>query len=576
MIILIMFLAAMSMQGVSSLEGTLMKAGTKEPVPNAMVELRADTDDRVQYIVASGDDGRYAFQNVRAGRYRLAATHTGFVPMELGQRGAGKKGQPIDVGSNQHIANLELVMTPTAAIFGRIYGKNGQPVIKATVQALKPVYQNGRRTLTAVQTALTNDLGEYRLFWLPPGQYFVGVKAPNWGTFGDSVTLNSSVAFSANSVLGNRYSTPVSDPMSPLRSGAPASEDTRYLPVYFPNTADDQAAQQIVLRPADNIGGIDILLAPLRTRRVRGVVIDGETGKPLAATPGFASTIQTIPATDGPTAIINQTTAAFDVQVSQGPVVLSLADRARTGRIELPAGDIDLDGIPFIVTTGYRFAGQILIEGIDPSIGDPRLSSLRVTLRNEPSVFALTPPPESGVPTASGAFTIQSATAGLYRVNIAPILNLATTVAVPAALQNMYVKSIHIGDTDVMKDGLRLGVEPPVSPLVIVIGTTPGAIAGSVVTDKNGPASQVTVVLAPDTEQRMRVDLYRSVTTDATGRFTLDRIPPGEYKLFAWESVDGNIWQDTEFIRANEDMGKAVTIGAGSKAEIQLVVIPAK
>ena len=50
---------------------------------------------------------------------------------------------------------------------------DGQPAVNATVQALKATYPDGKRVLKPVQTAITNDLGEYRLFWLPPGSYFV-------------------------------------------------------------------------------------------------------------------------------------------------------------------------------------------------------------------------------------------------------------------------------------------------------------------------------------------------------------------------------------------------------------------
>ena len=61
----------------------------------------------------------------------------------------------------------------TAAIAGRVYDRYGDPVGNANVQALKYVWQDGKRLLTAVQTVRTNDLGEYRLFWMQPGQYVV-------------------------------------------------------------------------------------------------------------------------------------------------------------------------------------------------------------------------------------------------------------------------------------------------------------------------------------------------------------------------------------------------------------------
>src|SRR5205809_6605362 len=69
-----------------------------------------------------------------------------------------------------------LAMPPTGSIAGRVYDKNGEPLGNAEVMAMRQVYKDGRRTLTIVQTVATNDRGEYRLFWLAPGRYYVSAK----------------------------------------------------------------------------------------------------------------------------------------------------------------------------------------------------------------------------------------------------------------------------------------------------------------------------------------------------------------------------------------------------------------
>ena len=573
--ILSMIFAALFVQNAASVEGAVTKPGTNEPVSKAIVELRRDADDTVQYTAATSDDGKYVFRNVRPGKYRVVATRTGYVRVEYGQRRPGKRGTPIEV-SSERVAGLQLVMAPTAAIFGRIYGPDGKPVIKASVQALKTSYQNGRRVLTAVQTSLTDDLGEYRLFWLTPGQYFVGVNAPNWNILGDSVTVNGAITTPSpgNAVVGMRFFSPVNDPLTGLRSQNPGGEPARYVPVYFPNTTDDEAAQPIDLRPGTNMGGIDILLAPLRTRRVRGVLIDAETGQPFKnTTPGYAYSIRTSPSTDGASTIVNPNTGAFDVQVVPGQVVLSVAGVTRTGRIVIPAGDTDIDGVQIVVTSGFALPGQIMIEGVDAAANDSRIPSFRVTLRGDPQLFTISPPQNSGVPSRAGAFAIQNVTPGDYRINVAPILNLGPGPPIPQALQNAYVKSIRLGDADVLNEGLQIGAQAPDRPLVIVVGTSPGSITGAALTDKQEPLSDVTVVLVPDVEQRRRVDLYRSTTTDAMGRFKMERIPPGKYKLFAWDDVENGAWQDAQFMRTYEDRGKPITIADGAQQDVLVPVI---
>ena len=64
-------------------------------------------------------------------------------------------------------------MTLTGSISGRVTDAGGEPIAHAFVMALQPWYQKGQRRLAFVQAVQTNDLGEYRLFWLPPGRYFI-------------------------------------------------------------------------------------------------------------------------------------------------------------------------------------------------------------------------------------------------------------------------------------------------------------------------------------------------------------------------------------------------------------------
>lgn len=568
-------LAGLLAQDGVLVEGIVKRTGTNEPVPKAVVEFHRESDDSLEYTVSSGDDGKYAVQNVRPGKYRIGAARSGYVRAEYGQRAAGKRGIPIETIAGRNVAGIELTLTATAAISGRIYDVNGLPVVKATVRALKPSFQNGQRTFTAVQTTLTNDLGEYRLFWLPPGRYFVGVNAPDWRGLGDLVVLSSSGSTASGAMNGQRFGTPLDDPLAPAAPPRPfAVAGGSYMPMYFPNTADEQAAEAISLAAGASIEGVDIRLAPVRTRRVRGVVIDSETGRPLInTTPGYANSVQTKPRTDSSAqTVINPSTGEFDIPVVVGPAVLFVAGYTRTGSIRIPAGDTDLDGVQIVVSSGYNVRGQILIDGVDPAARDPRIASLRVTLRETTQSYMINPPPSSGVPSATGEFTIQSVTAGDYNINVAPILTFAGNPSIPQTLQTAYVKSIRIGGEDILSGGFHAGSQPPDSPMVVVVGLNAGAISGTVVTENQMPAPDATVVLVPDADGRQRQDLYRIATSDASGNFKFDRISPGSYKLFAWDNVDAGAWLDPAFMKANEDFGKPLVVREGSREAVQLSV----
>ena len=116
-----------------------------------------------------------------------------------------------------------------------------------------------------------------------------------------------------------------------------------------------------------------------------------------------------------------------------------------------------------------------------------------------------------------------------------------------------------------MNAGVRLE-RPPASPLEIVIGTNPGSLDGSVSNATQAAAAGVTVVVLPDV--RGRNNLFRTTTTDSAGRFHIDRIPPGDYKAFAWEDVNDGAWQNPEFMSANENRGTPVRIAEGTTGTV--------
>jgi hypothetical protein len=82
------------------------------------------------------------------------------------------------------------------------------------------------------------------------------------------------------------------------------------------------------------------------------------------------------------------------------------------------------------------------------------------------------------------------------------------------------------------------------------------------------------VVLIPD-GNRDRIDLYKTATTDQVGHFTLRGVAPGDFKLFAWESLEPNAYFDPDVVRGAEPSAKAVRVNESSKLSVNLTVIPA-
>jgi hypothetical protein len=112
--------------------------------------------------------------------------------------------------------------------------------------------------------------------------------------------------------------------------------------------------------------------------------------------------------------------------------------------------------------------------------------------------------------------------------------------------------------------------------LEIVIRDNAGSIDGRVFDDKRQSASGALVAMLPDLDLRQhRIDLFKTATSDADGKFHFEGITPGNYRVFAWEDIQSGDWFDPEVMRAFEYRGVSVRIDEGDSKTVEPVLIPA-
>src|SRR6185369_13958808 len=138
---------------------------------------------------------------------------------------------------------------------------------------------------------------------------------------------------------------------------------------------------------------------------------------------------------------------------------------------------------------------------------------------------------------------------------------------------DMYIKDARLDSTDILNQPWV--VSGPVSgTLSIVLAKGAGQLEGNVVNDKSEPVRGIQAVLIPD-RSRDRTELYRTATTDQNGHFAMRGIQPGDYKIFAWESIEQYSYYDPEVLVTFEQKGKTVTIGESAKPTVEVKLIPA-
>jgi hypothetical protein len=167
--------AAVLTAASGTVEGTVCNSISGSPVRKALVTLRA-TSEYAGYQALTDTGGRFRFPDVKPGKYAIFATGDGYVQDVPDFTLAPPPESSISVGEDKAVKDVALRLTPFGAISGRVVDESGEPIVGATVELLHYTYSRYRKDVRAEQSAVTNDRGEYRLFDVAPGRWYLEVS----------------------------------------------------------------------------------------------------------------------------------------------------------------------------------------------------------------------------------------------------------------------------------------------------------------------------------------------------------------------------------------------------------------
>jgi hypothetical protein len=590
--------------GTASLSGSVIVLGSGQPVGGASVELRRidcnNFSNPPEVVTAKTDtNGKFEFQNLHAGGWCIVATAPGgaYTPAEYMQRGVLGRGATIPIADGQRVTGIQLSMAPTGGIAGRIRDGDGEYMAHARVQVMEPFIEEGQRRLYILQVAQTNDRGEYRFFWLPPGPYFIAVVPEN------TRSRNVVSVQPPPGTGGHREDVIAPVVMPRIGPNGEWTEET-YVTIYYPSEKDPQRAQPVQVQPGVTTSGVDIVLAAgkVRSFHVRGTARNLATGEAAADAQLRLVPREWTATVIMPTATVDQK-GNFDIAgVVPGSYVLlgnmTMADPnapppqpgaplprgagpgngnsgqiALTGNVALDVSGSSVENVQFDLVPGVAIPGRIVIEGT--TTANPQ-RGLSVNLIREPDVVGVPNSTHRGMVQPDGTFNLQNIGPGEYRVYVPPLIAPFQWGApnIPQGLQNMYVKSARLGAVDLLTDRIRVSGGTSPGGIEVIIGAG-GTFTGSAMNDRREPVPNVTVVLVPDGAFRQRKDLYRTASTDISGRFRMQGIPAASYKAFAFEEAGLDSWQSADFMRPLESRGIAVEVRDGNPTSADLQMIPA-
>jgi hypothetical protein len=251
------------------ISGRVVEDGTNAPLSGARVTVYAIGGPPVTSFpplppqTTTDEFGRYVFDGLPPGRYRLNAQKGGFAPQLPPDPSAFRS---FDLAAGQSLDGVDISLQRGAVIAGQILDpSSGAPLADAVVTAMKrfgggaPAGVNGSvagRLMPAGASVQTNDLGEFRIFGLPPGEYFV------------AAILRRDFGLATNFADGGS-------------NQAPRAPATGAVLTFYPGTPDALAAQPVTLAAGQVATNIDIRLVVAQTYRVSGVLVD-ENAAPVA------------------------------------------------------------------------------------------------------------------------------------------------------------------------------------------------------------------------------------------------------------------------------------------------------
>jgi hypothetical protein len=491
-------------------------------------------------------DGHFTFSDIAPGGYTVRVQKEGFFGRPEGGRFPATGAVEVNVAAKE-TKDANLAMVPGSLIGGRVFDTNGQLLSNAIVWALRVDYQVGHAVLSGQTNKATDDRGEFRVFWVPPGEYYLTAEPPR-----------------AVAVPG---------------AAGPAGQGIK---TFYPGVTEVTEARIISLKGGEEVLGMDIGIRPIKAFKVTGQInsLIPPPATPLGAptansavlvllnrdpnAPDDTKQVGTVPLlpTTGRFEIPRLIPGAYELFARVPDAAAQAAGGAPLawGRTHLDIRDADVENISITIPPSSE------VKGVVTAPGGKVPSSIRVQL--SPDDEAAKGPYQQvssrAAPVdAAGAFSVPAVPEGRFRV--------ASVIGLP---QDMYLADVRQNALSVFDSGFDVNVRNA-NPVEVVLGTGAGTVNG-VVTD--GPTKSVPgafVVLIPETKRRNNRALYVTATTDVSGRFTLRGVAPGDYKAFAWESIPSNAHVNAAFMAKHEDRGKPVHVNQQGTASVELPLIPA-
>ncbi len=529
------------------------------------------------------DEGRFRLDRLPAGRYLVVTSKMGWVTSHYGSPRHGyPPGVRVAIAEGAP-TSIEIPLIRASAIAGRIVHEDGRVMPRQWPWILEQRMVGDRRMLARARMPYdignfelsTDDRGEFRLFGLPPGTYYLLVN-PSIAS-GARVTTSDEVRWALQPA-----GAPGAGAASATGPVPPPGPVAGYATFYYPGTTDPAQAQPIVVGPGEVREGLTFRIGYVTVARVAGIAQrpDGSPAANATVTMRHRELKASLEGSDRSA----RTDAAGRFTFQSVPpgdyrVMIRASSATPPKQIDLWAqADVrvsgsDVEGVGLALGPASTIAGRVAFAGTGTPPPDLSVVTLHFVAVQEMAVAMsgggpVMQPPAATVQ-ADGSFRVEGLTPDRYLVRASwPGMRTADG-------GGWWITSIRAGTREL--GDAPIGVEPNtnVEGVTVTFSDRIGTIEGTLTDSGGRPAPDYFVVAFP-VERESWTTVSRRIVPPARpgtdGRYRVTGLLAGDYYLAVVTSMDEQDGADPAFLEALVPSAIKITVGSGETQRQDLMI----
>jgi len=538
--------------------GRVVTADNGRPVKRARVFVTAAELPGGRGMLTD-DTGVFDLTELPAGRYTLTVSKSGYVSLSYGQRRPLQAGTPLQLGDGQQLKGVEFHLPRGGVISGRIVDEDGEPVAGATVRILRYQYLQGDRRLTPAGTGQTDDRGQYRVWGLMPGDYYVNALTRlagfgGRGAFGPPPGGPAAGGPGAGGPGGGRGGR--GGDFASMFGGGQDPEQVNYAPTYYPSATSVNDARPVTVGVSQEVNDINVNLQLVRTSRIAGRVMNPD------GTPSSAGNINAIPdGAGGRGGQIGMTygsriqwDGSFAIaNVPPGRYVLRARgddnDPPYFGTQPLTVNGADVSDVSLVLSAGATISGTVTFQpGSNPV---PDITQVRIGAPStDQGSFG---PQASARVDKDGRFSLAGVSTGPHLIRA------------QGNMRGWSLKSVTMDGRDVTDTPLEVRGGQALTNVEIVFTDKQTEVNGTITTESGTPMPDYTVLAFPTDPSLWRPQARQIMTArpDQTGKFKMRGLPAGDYYLATVDPAEQGEWFDPTYLDSHRSGAARVTLADG-------------